>query len=386
MFKKSFDKVLRQVNGKDIVVVGAGKCGLELLAAMQDKNLIVKSIFDNNVKLEGLYVYSVIIERPHKIIDEDIRYVIAVSNPFDRRALYQQLLELEISKDNIIIYYPCRSLEYNEHLEKSEWKENITDMFREAVGYEMDWENPVTYNQKINWEKINLVDKRRIMLADKYKVRQWVLDKIGEEHIVKYLGVWKKTEDIDFEKLPESFVLKMNNGSGRNILVKSKAEMNIPDSISLLNYWLEHSHMYEGFETHYGEIEPVIVAEEYLEGMAETLYDYNIFCFHGEPKYIWCIKGSHRPGCSASFYDTEWNMQPFSFGYPLDIFPAPKPEKLNEMLELTRVLCSEFEHVRVDWYIMPDGRILFGEMTFQTWSGLKPFMPQKYDSYFGSLI
>ena len=112
-----------------------------------------------------------------------------------------------------------------------------------------------------------------------------------------------------------------------------------------------------------------------------------MYIFHmNVSKYIWCIKGSHRPDCTATFYNTDWERQPFSFGYPLDIYPAPRPEKLDEMLELTKILCKDFEHVRVDWYIMPDGRILFGEMTFQTWGGMKKIVPKKYDLYLGSLI
>lgn len=204
--------------------------------------------------------------------------------------------------------------------------------------------------------------------------------------MTKQLNVYKKADEIDFSKLPDKFVLKTNNGSGRNIIIKDKNKMNVYDVLSKLNYWMQSNHMFDAFEMHYGSIDPLIIAEEYLDGVAETLYDYNVYCFHGKPRYIWCIKGSHRPGCSATFYDTEWKAQPFSYGYPLDIYPAPKPEKLNEMLELSKILSAGFNHVRVDWYIMPDGRILFGEMTFQTWGGMKKIVPYKYDIYLGSLI
>ena len=198
--------------------------------------------------------------------------------------------------------------------------------------------------------------------------------------------MWNNLDEIDFSKLPKSFVLKANNASGRNILVRDKEKLNISEIKDKVDYWMSTNYMFHKFENVYDGIEPKMIAEEYLEGMAETLYDYNIYCFHGEPKYIWCIKGSHKPECTAAFYDTDWNRQPFSYGYPLDIYPAPKPEKLEEMLELTKILSRDFRHVRVDWYIMPDGRILFGEMTFQTWSGLDTFIPEKYDEYFGSLI
>ena len=143
---------------------------------------------------------------------------------------------------------------------------------------------------------------------------------------------------------------------------------------------------FQTFEMQYKNVVPKIICEEYLEGVAESVYDYNIYCFHGEPEYIWCIKGSHRPGCQASFYNKDWELQPFSYGYPKDPVLAPRPEKLDEMLELSRVLSKDFQHVRVDWYNLPDGRVLFGEMTFSTWSGLMHFEPEKYDAVFGSLI
>ena len=131
---------------------------------------------------------------------------------------------------------------------------------------------------------------------------------------------------------------------------------------------------------------PKIICEEYLEGLADYIYDYNIYCFHGEPMYIWCIKGSHKPECQASFYNKKWEMQEFSYGYPKDPVLAPKPAGLEEMLELSRILCRDFEHIRVDWYNLPDGRVLFGEMTFSTWSGLMHFIPEEYDEIFGKLI
>ena len=153
-----------------------------------------------------------------------------------------------------------------------------------------------------------------------------------------------------------------------------------------LNEWKVHNFAFESYELHYKDIIPKIVCEEYLEGVAENVYDYNIYCFHGEPEYIWCIRESHRPGCRASFYNKEWEMQPFSYGYPKDPVLAPRPEKLEEMLELSKILCKEFQHVRVDWYNLPDGRVVFGEMTFSTWGGLMHFEPKEYDIVFGRLI
>lgn len=265
-------------------------------------------------------------------------------------------------------------------------KEYLKGQFKYRFGYDLDFDNPKTYNEKINVDKLGNRDPFKTRLADKYLVKEWVKEKIGEKHVTKLYGVWDDANDIDFNVLPSSFALKVNNASDRNIIVKDKNCIDQDQVRKQLNEWMRINFAYYGRELQYKGIVPKVLCEEYLEGLADNVYDYNVFCFHGEPEYIWCIKGSHKPDCQASFYNKQWEMQPFSYGYPKDNVLAPKPEKLDEMLELTRVLCKDFPHVRVDWYIMPDGRVLFGEMTFSTWSGFQHFVPEEYDAYFGSLI
>lgn len=264
--------------------------------------------------------------------------------------------------------------------------EYISGQFRYIFGYELDFENPKTYNEKINAEKLSNHNPYKTRLADKYLVKDWVKEQIGEEHVTKLYGVWDDANDIDFDTLPNAFALKVNNGSCKNIIVKDKKEIDQTQVRRQLNKWMHTNTAYYTREFQYKNIIPKIICEEYLEGVADNIYDYNVYCFHGEPEYIWCIKGSHKPDCQASFYDKEWKMQPFSYGYPKDNVLAPRPEKLEEMLALSRILCKEFPHVRVDWYILPDGRVLFGEMTFSSWAGFKHFVPEKYDLFFGNMI
>ena len=264
--------------------------------------------------------------------------------------------------------------------------EYLKGQFKYRFGYDLDFENPKTYNEKINVDKLKNRDPFKTKLADKFLVKEWVKEKIGEKHVTKLYGVWDDANDIDFDTLPTAFALKVNNASDRNIIVKDKKCIDQDPVRKQLNEWKRVNLAYYGRELQYRDIVPKIICEEYLEGVADNVYDYNVYCFHGEPEYIWCIKGSHKPDCQASFYNKNWEIQPFSYGYPKDNVVAPKPEKLDEMLELTRVLCKDFQHVRVDWYILPDGRVLFGEMTFSTWSGFKHFVPEEYDAYFGALI
>ena len=166
-------------------------------------------------------------------------------------------------------------------------------------------------------------------------------------------------------------MLKANHGNCYNIVVRDKSKLDVDAAIQQLLKWIKINYCYYGFEIQYRDIPPKILCEEYLDGVADSVYDYQFFCFHGKPEYVWCTKGSHKPDCKASFYNQNWEKLPFSYGYPIDEAVTPRPEHLEEMLEISRILSEPFEHVRVDLYDLPDGRIIFGEMTFSTWAGQK---------------
>lgn len=384
MVKNSLNYVIKRAEESEkTVIVGAGSRGKELQSYLEKRSIKIEAFFDNNEALTGTFINHIPVFKPFK---GDGIYIIAVDKPEYRNEFRTQLQELGIEKKDIITYYSYREYEYLSTLEEEYYEEEIKEKYYEVFGRELNWDNPVTYNEKINWEKLNVIDKRRTQLVDKYLVREWVEERIGEKYLTKLWKVWDDVNDIDFEQLPDRFVLKLNNGSGRNIIVKDKSQIDQGEIRRQLEEWKNNNYAFHTFEMQYRDVVPKIICEEYLEGVAESVYDYNIYCFHGEPVYIWCIKGSHRPGCQASFYNKEWEKQSFSYGYPEDPILAPKPEKLDEMLEMSRVLCKEFQHVRVDWYNLPDGRVLFGEMTFSTWSGLMHFVPEEYDKVFGSLI
>lgn len=370
----------------EVIIVGAGNRGTELLTHLQgNDDISIKCFFDNDEGKIGGALNAIEVKKPFKGTEDGILYIIAVDSLVIRHQLQTQLEELGIDSDNIVSYCK-RDYEYMSTLNEKFYQDELQAMYYERFGKKINWQNPVTYNEKVNWEKLNVRDERRTILADKFLVKDWVREQIGEKYVTKLYGVWDRAEDIDFEALPRSFVLKANNGSARNIIVKDKFLIDQAEVCKQLNIWMKEKYGYMTLELHYTHIVPKIICEEYLEGVAETVYDYNIYCFHGEPEYIWCIKGSHRQGCQASFYTRQWEMMPFSYGYPRDNTPAPRPEKLEEMLELCRILSRDFEHVRVDWYHLPDGRILFGEMTFATWGGLEKWEPEEYDIVFGRMI
>lgn len=384
----SFQNVLEKARKADaVVIVGAGVRGKELFLQLElEGSVPVKAFFDNSDKWDGDYIKDIKITKPYKVEECSCIYVIAVDSGESRKSLKAQLCELGIEQKNIVLYCFHKDYDYYSSLDEKFYASEIQLMYYERLGKVMNWEKPATYNEIINWEKVNIKDVRRTQLADKYLAREWIKERIGEKYLTKLYGIWDNANDIDFDPLPRAFVLKLNNGSSRNIIVKDKTKIDKEDICRKLNEWKDCNFAYMSLELHYRDIVPKIICEEYLEGVAESIYDYNIYCFHGEPEYIWCIKGSHRPDCQASFYDKNWVMQPFSYGYPKDPVQAPKPEKLEEMLDLCRILSADFKHVRIDGYNLPDGRVLFSEITFSTWSGLCHWEPEEYDTVFGKLI
>ncbi len=377
--------ITEKKSANNLAIVGAGNCGRELISKLKLCNTAIEYVMDNDESLWGTLVENIYVKKITNLGNNWI-YVITPASGEIKIALLKQLLNLNVEEKQIILYdeYGYYKIIY----ELGKTKEKLSELYKKVFSRELNWENPTRYTEILNWEKLNVNSHLKTLLCDKIKVRAWVSDKIGEKYLIKRYNEWDSVEDIDFDSLPPRFVLKLNNGSGRNIIVSDKSKFNEEEAKMLLSEWMMQNYAFcnGGYEIQYKDIEAKIICEEYLEGVAETVYDYNIYCFHGEPKYIYCIKGSHRPGGQASFYDKNWNMQEFSFGYPKDPVIAPKPEKLNEMLELSTVLCKDFEHVRVDWYNLPDGRVLFGEMTFTSWSGLRRFKPDKYDDIFGKLI
>lgn len=385
LLKETLEKAVRR---DGVVVFGAGESGQELVMMLSaQSNIRVLEVFDNNPQKVGSVLCGVKVGLPRKL-DGDVLYIVSICSSRIRDEVISQLLTMGIAADDIAKCYKYRDYEYCSALDPKDYKDEVTQEYFEIFGKEINWEHPTTYTEIINWEKFNFHDERRTVLADKMLARDHVGAIIGEKYLTKRYGQWLNAEDIDFALLPDAFVLKCNHGSGFNIVVKDKTTADFAGIRRQLSEWMACDYTrYSGmFEFHYQDIPRRIFCEEYLEGLAETVYDYNIYCFHGEPVFIWCIKGSHRPGCTASFYDRDWNQLEFSFGYPKDEHLAPRPKKLDEMMELSKILCKDFEHIRVDWYNLPDGRLLFGEMTFTSWAGFNTFSPPEYDKLFGDLI
>jgi len=246
----------------------------------------------------------------------------------------------------------------------------------------LDLKNPKDYNEKVQWLKIYSDTASWTALADKYKVREYVKQCGLENTLVKLFGVWKDADEIDFDTLPEKFVLKTNNGCGKNILVYDKHQMDVNQIRKQLNIWIRKRHELVSFQPHMWSIDRRIIAEELLQDddtsrISKSLIDYKFFCFHGEPEVVdvlfdrknICIgKGTninnvHR---RERVFDLNWNLRSevLLSPEPDDIsLEIPRPSLLNEMITICRVLSKPFPQVRVDLYQV-NNKVYFGELTF----------------------
>lgn len=257
------------------------------------------------------------------------------------------------------------------------------------LGKKLNLENPITFDDKIQWMKIYDRNPLKTKLADKVAVRDYIKEKIGEEYLIPLVGVEDYFDKIDFEGMPEKFVLKCNHGSGWNEIVRDKTKMDIPKIKRNFDYWMSLDYaFYSGFEMHYKGIERKILIESYMEQFDGNLYDYKIHCFMGKAKVIQVIGDRNMDNHSAkqAFYDTDWKRLHIDTGdYPLYDTDILKPSKLNEMLTIADKLSQPFEYVRIDLYYV-DNEIKFGEFTFTPNSGIYQWKTIETDMEWGESI
>ncbi|MCL2247759.1 MAG: glycosyltransferase [Oscillospiraceae bacterium] len=258
--------------------------------------------------------------------------------------------------------------------------------YKKVFGKPLNLSNPQTFNEKMSWSMIFDHDPLRSMLADKYLVRDFIRERIGENHLIPLLGVWEDARDIDFSTLPQRFVLKCNHASGLNIIVKDKSKLNIKKTCRTLNSWLKINHATYNLELHYANISPKIIAEAYMEDavLKGQLLDHRFICFNGEPHFVYVDIDWLSTTPSRNVYDLSWTLQPWRMKYPNTTTEHPMPTNFNEMVDIARKLCKGFSHVRVDLYNI-SGKIYFAEMTFAACAGRNRFIPSDYDAVLGEL-
>lgn len=261
----------------------------------------------------------------------------------------------------------------------------ISLIYKERFGREIDWENPKGFNEKLQWLKIFAHRPEYVTMADKYAVKKYVAERIGEQYVVPCLGVWERAEDIDFDVLPNQFALKCTHNSGRGrCICKDKTKLDMVQVRKEISEGLKENYYLPGRDKQYRDIPRKIIADQYLDdGTGSELRDYKWWCFDGTPKFMYYTnKGEH---IYENFYDMDYNLVNINHGFPRLLPEQPKPANFELMRELATKLSQGIPFVRVDFFDV-NGHVYFGEFTFFDWGGLKPFESWEMDLELGKLI
>ena len=262
-------------------------------------------------------------------------------------------------------------------------------LYRLSMGERCNLKNPVKYNEKLHWLKLHDRKPEYARMVDKYEVRGYIAETIGEEYLIPCYGVYNSFEEIDFSKLPEQFVLKCTHDSGSVEICKDRNTFDIEKAGERLTEALNKNYYNTYREWPYKSVKPRIIAEKFMvDESVDDLRDYKVMCFNGEAKLIEVHENrfARERGYTQTFYDREWNKFNIAQkGFTPTDEKREKPPKLNEMLELSEKIAKDMYHARIDWYSIGD-KLYFGEITFYDGSGFAKFDKEEDDIFFGSLI
>lgn len=259
--------------------------------------------------------------------------------------------------------------------------------YRIKTGKKLDLDNPITFNEKIQWLKI--YDKKEIYtkMVDKLEVKEYISNIIGKDFIIPTLGVFEKFDDIDFDKLPNQFVIKCTHDSGGIIICKNKNKINIKKMRKKMNKALKDNYFYHGREWPYKNVKPRIIIEKYMANFGnDELCDYKIFCFNGKPKItLVCSERFSSNNMCKTFFNNDWDLLELTEnGHRIDN-TTKKPKNFDKMLFFSKKLSNNIPFLRVDWYEI-NGKLYFGELTFFPNSGFEKFEPESWDFELGKMI
>lgn len=266
-------------------------------------------------------------------------------------------------------------------------EEYLQKLYRYFFGKKCDFNSPKTFTEKMQWMKVHYHNPLLTQMVDKFEVKKYVTDKIGEDHVIPCIGVWDRAEDIDYDKLPDAFVLKVTHDSGGLRLIKDKLNCDKAATNEYLNSRLKRNYFYGGREWQYKNVKPRIMAEPYVETLGkESSVEYKITCLNGRVKFITVCKGiahSRLDFRTNDFYDRDLNLLDMESNYYGNSHKEhAMPECIHEMIEASEKLAQDLPTVRVDFYVNDDDYV-FGEMTFYTWDGFFRFTPADWDLKLG---
>lgn len=266
--------------------------------------------------------------------------------------------------------------------------EYLSRKFAAVFGRRLSLEAPKTFNEKLQWLKLYDRKPEYTVMVDKYKARDYISEKIGAGYLIPMLGVWNAPDEIDFDTLPDKFVLKCNHNSGLGMCIcKDKSALNIKNVKKRLKRGLKQDYYLTGREWPYKDVPRKIIAEQFMKSDEGGLTDYKVHCFNGEPKLILVCKDRFAAsGLTEDFFSAEWeHLDIRRPSHPNASAAIAKPDELPEMLELAKKLSENIPFLRVDFYII-EHKVYFSELTFFPASGFERFVPDEWDDILGSWL
>lgn len=291
-----------------------------------------------------------------------------------------------IKKVYRVLANPRQYMEGYVKSKRNEWDDEkfLKALYRVTFGRKLHLDNPRSFNEKLNWMKLNVHNPLYTNMADKYKAKEIAASLIGLEHIVPCYGAWEKFDDIDWDSLPEQFVLKCTHDSSGVILCRDKKKLDKEAARKKIERCLGRNYYSYACEWVYKDIKPLIIADKLLDDHSGTeLRDYKFWCFNGEPKYMYFSnKGKN---IIENFYDMDFNPVYINHGFERRIPEFEKPVAFEEMKRYAAKLSKDIPFVRVDFFYV-DGVVYFAEWTFYDWGGLRPFADYQQDLDLGKLL
>jgi hypothetical protein len=257
-------------------------------------------------------------------------------------------------------------------------------IYRTRFKRSLNFDVPKSFNEKLNWLKVYDRNPLYTKLANKYEVKEYVRNKIGEEYVVPCYGVWDDFDDIDFSILPVQFVLKCTHDSGGMCICKDKSTLNKEEAKNKLEKTLKNNFFWWTREWPYKNVKPRILADMLLDDhTGKVLRDYKFWCFNGTPKYMYCTVKSDD--IYENFYDMDFQPVAINHGFKRNVPEFEKPQCFDLMKSLATSLSEGIPFVRIDFFYV-EGKVYFGEFTFYDWAGLRPFADYGQDLELGELI
>lgn len=366
-----------------IYIWGCGKYGALQVDSLLNSGYMVEGFIDNDSgKVGKSILYGIYCLSPNLLSINDNSICIISVNSSEVEKIYEQAVKM-----GFVSIYKSDFDALNEYAYQMEDKKYLEILWRIKNGYDIDWENPITFNEKLQWLKLYDRKNEYTKMVDKYEAKKYVSRVIGEQYIIPTLGLWNNADEIDYNTLPNQFVLKCTHDSGGIVICKDKEKLDKEWARNKLNTNLKIDFYKEFREWPYKNVKHRIIAESYLvDDEYKELRDYKLYTFSGKVKCMLLVTNRQSEKMTFDYFDVKGkHLELVNYWHPNASNTPHLPHKYDEMIYLAELLSKDIPEVRVDFYEV-NGNVYFGELTFFDMGGFLKISPDKWDAEWGALI